>query len=316
MGVVAYLTFDLSAYKMIAGRLNAWLLAAAVGTVVLRVFAGGWRLDYLSDGRLGFGGGLRIQLIWDFLAYITPSTVGGGPFVPVVIARERDIPLGEATSIMLFAMLLDQLHFVATIPIIVVCMFYMDVIPPVLGVIGHWSILLFFAGFMLWVLVFGYSTLFKPQLLARFIDLVFRIRFLQRFRDRALHVMTDFQAQARALRSRGPGYFAKGFALTIVPWISRYALMVLIAWSIFPALDRLLALVRAAALTLSSVALPSPGGAGGVEALYAAFYGPPLLPATLVVPTLLVWRLLSYYAFIVVGSYFALRHLRGQTVGR
>ena len=309
-GLVTYLTFDLSAYQTIGRRVNLWLVAAAIATVVARVFFGGWRLDYLADGRLGLAGGLRIQLIWDFLATVTPSTVGGGPFVPVVIARERAIPLGQATSVMLFAMLLDQINFLITIPIILICMHFMDVIPSVLGSVGYWSILLFFSGFMIWVLAFAYGTLFKPQVLTKVVESVFRVRFLQRFRAGALRVMRDFQNQARLLRSRRSGFYVKGFALTVVPWMCRYALMVFVAWSIYPALDRVLAFVRAVALNLSSIALPFPGGAGGVEVLYAAFYGPPILPNPLIAPTLLVWRLLSYYLFIVVGSYFAFRHIK------
>lgn len=309
-GVVTYLTYDPRAFHLIGRRLNGWLLLAAIGTVLARVGFGAWRLDYLAAGRMGFRGGLRIQLIWDFLAYVTPSTVGGGPFVPVVVARERPIPLGEATSIMLFAMLLDQLGFVLTMPVILVSMHYLEVIPGVLGDVGYWSIVLFFAGFTVWVLLFGYGTLFRPRLLSKVVNAVFGIRWLRRFRRRAVGVMGDFQDQARMFRSRSAGFYAKAFVLSFLPWLSRYALMVFIVWSVYPMVDKLLALLRAAALNLSSVALPTPGGAGGVEALYVAFFGPPLVPGSLVAPTLLAWRLLSYYLFIVVGSFFAMRHLQ------
>lgn len=312
LAVVAHFTYDPGAFDDVGERLNPWLLAAAVATVATRVFFGGWRLDYLSHGRLGLGGGLRIQIIWDFLAYITPSTIGGGPLMPAVISRERSIPFGEATSIMLFAMLLDQITFAVTILVLLVCMNAMEVIPDVLGAVGYWSILLFFAGFLIWVSLFAYGTVFKPHLLARVAGVVLRIRILDKYRDRLRGAVGDFKDHARLLRSKPLGFYFRGFVLTLLPWLSRYALMVLLAWSVYPGLDVVLAAVRAAALNVATIGLPLPGGAGGVEALYAAFYGPPMLPEQLVAPTLLAWRLLSYYAFIVVGSYFAMRYIRGR----
>ena len=309
LGVIAYLTYDPSAYAYIAPRVNLWLVIAALGTVLTRVFFGAWRLRFISHGHLGWASGTRIQLIWDFLAYVTPSTLGGGPFVPFFIARERRMPVGEATSVILFAMLLDQVWFAVTIPLLLLSGRYAEIIPDVIGIVGYWSITVFFAGFMIWVLVFAYGTLVRPATIAWAITTALRLPLLRRFRQRAIDAMEDFQARARLLRSQSAGFYLKGFILTLLPWLSRYALVVLIIWSVFPELDVVLAFLRTIALSLASTALPLPGGAGGVEALYVLFLGAPLVPGAIVTPTLLAWRILSYYLFLVTGTFLLTRYL-------
>jgi uncharacterized protein (TIRG00374 family) len=118
------------------------------------------------------------------------------------------------------------------------------------------------------------------------------------------------QQGAQMLRSQRPGFYVKGAILTLVPWISRYALSLFIIWSVYPGVDKLLVFLRSIALNLGSLAMPTPGGAGGVEGLYLLFLGPPLIPEALVAPTLLVWRLLSYYLFIILGLFVTLHYVQ------
>ena len=81
-------------------------------------------------------------------------------------------------------------------------------------------------------------------------------------------------------------------------------------------LDVLLTLARTAAMTLGSLVIPTPGGSGGVEGLYALFLGPPIMPKFLVAPTLLVWRLLGYYIFIALGGYLTMHRVRAEIRAR
>jgi hypothetical protein len=68
------------------------------------------------------------------------------------------------------------------------------------------------------------------------------------------------------------------------------------------------------AMTLSSLVLPTPGGSGGLEGLYALFIGP-LIPEALVAPTLFAWRFLGYYIFIALGAYLFLHQVRNLGPG-
>ena len=306
---VTYATFDVEAFRPFLRDLRAGWLVAAVATVVGRVAFGAWRLRHVSGGAIGWGAGARDQVVWDFFAYVTPSAVGGGPFLVAYLARDRQLGLGEATSVVLFAMLVDQVLFALTIPALLVAAVSVDVFPPALGVAGSWALVAFFGGYLVWVAALAYGTLVRPDHLARVVGAVFRWRPLRRFRGRAHGAMADLAERARSLRAQTGAFYAKAFALSAVPWICRYLLAVFVIWSVYPAADGALAFLRAAALQIGSVAVPTPGGAGGVEGLYVLFLGPPLQPAALVAPTLLVWRVLSFYVFIAAGLALVGRHL-------
>ena len=312
LGVLAGIgvaTFDLEAFRPFLGDLRAGWLVAALATVVGRVVFGALRLRWVSDGRIGLRAGVRDQVVWDFLAYVTPSAVGGGPFLVAYLARDRQLGLGEATSVVLFAMLIDQVLFALTIPALLVAALHLEVFPTAMGAVGAGALVAFFCGYLVWVAALAYGTLVRPDHLARVVGAVVRWRPLRRFRGRADAAMSGMAANARGLRSRSAAFYAAAFALSAVPWICRYLLAVFVIWAVTPAADGVLIFVRSAALQLGSVAVPTPGGAGGVEGLYALFLGPPLTPAAVVAPTLLVWRALSFYVFIAAGLALVARHL-------
>ena len=313
LGVIGYFTFEPETFGQML-HINPWLLAAAGLTVVLRVFFGTWRLHHVSHGRLGWLGALRGQLAWDFFSNVSPSTIGGGPFASAYIARDNRLPLGEATSIMLFAMLLDQIWFALAIPTILGLGFYLEIIPNSLGAVGSWTATVYFLVFLSWVLIFGYSTLVRPHLLEKLVDHVCRIKGLRRFRERALHEMRQLQRHAHILRTRPLGFYVKGFLLSLFTWFNRYLLVVFIIWSVYPSLDKLLVLLRTITLLLGAVVLPTPGGAGGIEGLYVLLLGP-LIPHALLAPTLLTWRLLGYYIFIALGAYLTIHQVH-KTIRR
>jgi|SRR5690554_2004409 uncharacterized protein (TIRG00374 family) len=310
--VIGYYTFDLDQFSQFIAQLNPWILTAAIGTVVLRVLFGGWRLRYVSNGRLNFSSSIRGQLAWDFFSNVTPSAIGGGPFAAFYIAGDRRIPVGEATIIMLFSMLLDQLWFAVLIPALLVASLFIPVFPEALGSVGMAAFVLLFLGMLTWVVGFGYAILFRPELFHKFADLIFRMRWLRRFRHRVGREMGQLQYRAKILRQQPPRFFLYGFLLTAGVWLSRFLLPVLIIWSVYPEVDQVLAFFRTLMMTVGSMVLPTPGGSGGIEGLYVLFLGPPLIPKAITAPTLLTWRLLGYYLFLALGVYLSMHQVQKQ----
>lgn len=306
LGVIAAFTFDPDEMGAMISDLDPWMMFAAVITVCVRIAFGGWRLSHVSYGRLSLAAGLRGQLAWDFASNITPSLVGGAPLAAVYVSRDTRIsknptvPVGEVGAFVLFVMLLDQCWFALMAPVVLASAAFMEVIPSSLGSVGMITTVLYLVLFMSWTVLFGYGTLFRPELLERLFDRVFRFRLLRRFRERVTHEMAEYRARAGVIRSQPLSFYVKGFALTGGTWIARYLLAVFIIASVVPDLDLVLAGIRSIAMTLGSLVLPTPGGAGGIEGLYVLFFGS-LMPRAYVVPTLLIWRLLAYYVFVAVG---------------
>lgn len=312
LGGIGYTTFDADALQKMIQRVDVMILCAAVLATVGRVAAGGWRLHFVSQGRLDLLSGIRGQLAWDFFSSVTPSAIGGGPVTAFYIARDRGITVGEATAFMLFSMLLDQIWFLIAIPLLFAASLAVPVIPASIGSVGLWSVLAYFGVLMTWAGLFAYTMLVRPHLLERLAERVFNIRYLRRFRERVLAEMRTFADRAHHLRAQPPSFYVKGVGITALTWMGRYVLIFLVVRSVYAQADGLLLVLRTAAMTLLGLILPTPGGSGGVEGLYALFIGP-LMPSALMAPTLLTWRLLGYYVFIALGAYLFLHQVRKGT---
>ena len=311
LGAVAAFTFEPGAFWTFARAVNPWLLAGACLLSAVRVFFGGWRFRFVSGGRLGLAEGVRGQLAWDFLSNLTPTAVGGGPIAIVYLARDQNIPIGEASAFMLFSMVLDQLFFALSIPLLLVASSFFNVFPDLAGGWGHWTFFALFSGLLLWAALFTYATLFRPYLLRRLAGWLFSFRPLRRFRHRVVREATRFAERAHLMREASVGFYAKSFLLTLGVWAGRILLAVVVIWSVYPALDVGLATLRSAAILLCGLVMPTPSGAGGLEGLYALLLGP-LMPQALMAPTLLVWRFLGYYVFLALGVYLSFHQTRQE----
>ena len=312
---IGYFTFDVDAFWRMVREMQPWPFAAALLVTLARVVFGGWRLHFISRGRLSLMEGTRGQLAWDFFSNVTPSAIGGGPVATLYVAKDRGIPVGEAMAIMLFSILMDQLWFALSIPVVLATSFVLEVIPASIGSVGLWTFVVVFVGMLAWAALFAYATLFRPHLLVRLADWTTSWPYLQRFRDRVMREMRTFTRRARRLRSQPATFYIKGFLLTAVTWMGRYLLVLFVVRSVYSGVESLLLLFRTAAMTLLGLAMPTPGGSGGLEGLYALFLGP-LMPDALVAPTLLTWRLLGYYLFIALGAYLFTHQIHRLYAGK
>lgn len=312
--VIGYFTFEPDMFLRTAQALNPWIMIGALATVGLRILMGGLRLSYVSHDKLSFLGGIKGQLAWDFASNITPSLVGGAPMAAYYIAKSNrvddraPIRIGEVTAFMMFILLLDQAWFTLSVPVLLIAAVFMEVIPSSAGAVGSYTASTYFILFMVWTVLFGYATLYRPQLLGKIADGICRIWFLRRFRSRVRQEMEEYKERAKRLRSQPVSFFVRGLTLTGMTWFSRYLLVVFIVWSVFPDVNHLLLFMRSIAMTISALILPTPGGAGGVEALYALYYTS-MMPTIFLAPTLLIWRFLGYYIFLGIGVIMSTHHV-------
>lgn len=302
LGIIGYVTFEAAAFRDLLQYVRPGLLMGAGVVACARVGIGGWRMRYVSQGRLGMGGGTRGQLAWDFFSSITPTVLGGGPVAAFYVARDEDMMIGDAAALMFFCMLLNQLWFSVAIPVVLGASAVVDLIPAAAGTVGRQGLVLSLAGLFIWSFVFAYATLVRPHLLVRGAGWLSQWPFLRRYRERIMREMRSYFRRARRLGRQSVAFYVWGFFLTALIWLTRYALVVLIVRSVHAGGDALLLFLRSAAMMLVSLLMITPGGSGGIEGLYALFIGP-LIPEVLLAPTLLAWRLLGFYVFIGIGAF-------------
>lgn len=315
LGVILYFTWEPGTLGQMARGLNAGLLWLAFGMVGVRILLGGSRLRYISHGTISLIGGMRGAIAWDFMSAVTPSAVGGAPLAAYFVAKDNRIPVGEATAIMLFSMLMDQIWFAVSIPLILLSSAYIDVFPPALGAAGAGTLSAYFIGMMLWACFFAYATLIRPEILERVATWLVRLKWLRRFEGRVRRELVELRRRAAVLRGQPPRFFVAGFLWSAGIWLTRYVTLLLIVLSVYPLVDSFTFIVRTGAMMLTAMAVPTPGGSGGIEGLYVLFLAP-LIPKAIVGPTLLTWRLMAYHFFIAVGFVMTALAVRRRFAGR
>ena len=312
LAVILYVTYEPGTLGEMARDVNGGLLWLAFGMVGLRILLGGSRLRYISQGTVTLLGGIRGAVAWDFMSAVTPSAVGGAPLAAYFVAKDNDIPVGEATAILLFSMLMDQIWFAFSIPLVLFATIYIDVFPPALGAVGAGTITAFFIGMMGWAVFFAYATLIRPEILERVATWIVRLKWLKRFEGRVRRELVQLRRQAAVLRGQPPRFFVFGFLWSAGVWLSRYATLLFVVLSVYPALDAFTFFVRTGAMVLTSMAVPTPGGSGGIEGLYLLFLAPLISKKWLVGPTIITWRLMEYHLFIAVGSVMTAFAVKGR----
>ena len=307
--IVSFVTdFQVSDLRLFAERLNPGWLLAAVAMLALRIVFGGLRLTAVSSGRLSVADGVRGQIAWDFFSNVTPSAVGGGPFTAAFVARDRGIPIGESFAILLFAMLVEQFWTLfSTLVVLGLLVAGYPILPPEVGLAGRVALGVFAAVTAIWTGLMTTALLRRPDWIDRGVEAISRWPLVRRRGARIRAEGHTRAARARVLGGPGPRFYLRGFVLASLSWIARYQMLVFLVWSVDPSADGPLVFLRYLALTMATMTLPTPGGAGGAEGFFALFIGPLVAPAALVTPLLIVWRLLGYYLFLVLGLPLAFR---------
>ena len=313
LGLILYFTYEPGAWQTLRASLRPSFFALALVALAAQLLLGGLRLRHISHRLISLRGGIRAQLAWDFMSAVTPSAIGGAPFASLYVARDNDMPVGQATGLMLFSMLMDQVWFATTIPVIFLATASIDIFPPSLGDAGAGGLSFYFVLIMLWAVFFAYATVVRPEIIEKVTGWLMRLKVLRRFEDRVMEEMEKLKAQARVLRGQPLRFYLIGYFLSAGVWLCRYFVVLFIAWSVVPTLDAVEFVFRTIAMWLTALAIPTPGGSGGMEALYMLFLAP-LMPKSIAGATLFVWRLLAYHLLIVLGLFLTSHTIREALV--
>ena len=314
LGVILWATYEPGAFGAVRDTFSPLVFLGAVGALGVQIVAGGMRLRHVSGGAFSRVGGLRAQLTWDFMSAVTPSAMGGAPFAAFFISRENRTPYGEVTAIMLFTMLMDQVWFAVLIVVLYLSAIWVPVFPTGLGAAGIGTVAIYLGGMLVYIGFFAYATLFRPDLIERLANGVVRLKWLRRFGPTVRRESRRLRQQAQTLRGKPAAFYVKGAAYTALYWAGRYGVVFLVALSFWREFRHVLFVLRTAGMWLAGLAMPTPGGSGGIEALYV-FYLAPLLPPGYGGAALLTWRALAYYFVLVLGFFVAGGAVRSLLAG-
>lgn len=298
MGLVIYLTYTPGVLEHLKPkRLPGLFIALAVSGARLAFSAA--KIRYLSEKTLGWMASFRVMLSWDFTSSVTPSTIGGAPMATYALTKEG-YKLGQSTAIILYSVLLDQLWFALAVPILLFAGLYYEVIPSNIGMVGEASMLLLYAGLLTYAGLMAYGVLRNPNAIKKVVCTVFKLPLLRRWRDKVVEEAEHLVQYSDELREKPASFLLKAFFLSTMSWLARVALPTIVVLSLLPA-NEILSVLRSLAMNLAFLIMPTPGGSGGVEGLFALFQGPLIDRKAFIGLAVFLWRIISYYISIGLG---------------
>lgn len=309
MAAVIYYTYTPGVFQHLAPKRMPGLGIALVVSF-LRVWFTAAKFRVLSEKVVSWMGAFRIVLSWDFTSAVTPSTIGGAPMATYAMTKEG-LNLGEATAIILYSVLLDQIWFAIAIPILLVSGIFYEVVPPESGMLGEASMLVLYVALLSYASLLAYGVLINPSAIKKVVKMVFKLPILNRYQEKINAEAEHLESYAQQLRKKPASFLLKAFFYSTMSWMARIALPTIVILSLLPA-PEILSALRSLAMNLTFLVVPTPGGSGGVEGLFVLFQGPLFFVSdslisepvrkSLIGLALFLWRIISYYLSIGAGA--------------
>ncbi len=298
MGLLIYFTYSPGLFDRLYWNRTPGLFIALF-VVGLRIWFLSAKIRYLSEERLSWIASLRVVLCWEFTSSVTPSTIGGGPMATYVMTREN-LSLGQSSAIVIYGIMLDQLLLVFVIPVLFAVGIFLPVVPENAGWAGHGAMFLVYMMLLSYALFLTYGVFRNPAILKRTVNIVFSLPILRKNRYKIAREAEQLEAYSHELRKKPNSFVYKAFGLSTLAWLAKVSLPGIVVLSFVPA-DVALSFLRSMAMTLAGMFMPTPGGSGGVEGLYALFMGPLMERREFLGIAVFMWRLISFYVLVGAG---------------
>lgn len=300
MGIVIYLTYTPGVLEHLKPKRLPGL-GIAILVTLLKIYFSAAKIRYLADNVIDKMAAVRIALTWDFASAVTPSTIGGAPVATFAMTREG-IQLGQSSAIMLYSVLLDQFWYAIAVPILLVSGIYFEVLPNEIGLVGNVTMVLIYTGLLLYGAILAYGLLINPAAIKKVIRVLFKLPFLRKYEDKVNEEADNLESYSKLLKKKPYTFVLKAFYLSTMTWLCKIALPVIVVLSLLPANEILLSL-RSLAMNLAFLVIPTPGGSGGVEGLFAIFLGPLIDRKAFIGLAVFAWRVITYYSSIGLGIF-------------
>ena len=319
IGYMVYAEFNPKAFSAINFTTSTifWLIVAAL-LMAGRDLGYMIRIRLLSDNHLSWRQAFRIIMLWEFTSAVTPSAVGGTS-VALLFVHKEGISIGKSSAIVMATSFLDEIYFIVFAPIIFL-IFGKSELFNIQGSAGLIQSLYTIAlvGYFIklaYTILLTYGLFYNPKGLKWLIVNIFSIRYLRKWRYSMTLIAGEIMMSSKNLRSRPASFWIKTFGATCFSWTSRYLVVNALLLAFFAMHDQLLIFSRQMVMWIMMLVTPTPGGSGFAEYLFTVFLGD-LIPVAsdlqkgLSIAFAFIWRLISYYPYLIIGALILPRWLK------
>lgn len=285
-----------------------WLLIT-FGVLAARDAGYVYRIRHLTHRALSWRQSLDVIMIWELASCVMPSAVGGTTVATFIIGKEG-VPLGKSLAYVMVTAMLDNLYYVVLVPLVIV--FAGDGLYPHEAVPGafittlklffgiSYLLVLFYSGLML------YGLFVNPRAVRRLIVRVFSIRWLRKRRNWAYLQGQEMVLASDVLRGSGWRYWLRAALSTAFVWTARYMVIncIIAAFTHTSPAAHVLIFSRNLIYKVVLLVAITPGGAGIAETAFPTFFSRFIGTPTMVNVVVFLYRVATYYLYLVLGSFF------------
>ena len=281
-----------------------WIVLAFL-CMVGRDFAYMLRIRILTKKQLTWKKAFNVILLWEFASALSPGVVGGATVAMFILNKEK-INLGRSTSIVMITALLDNLFFILLIPF-VFCFISSDMLFPNATWVDKSIALVFWGGFgiiaLVCVLLF-LSVFVFPKGIGQLLYKLCHIPFLRKFQGKMVSLQNDLHLTSTEMKQENKRFWLGSFGATLLSWTCRYLVIncVLAAFLPITFFNHIFILGKQLVLWIFMLISPTPGASGIAEFAFGELMGEFSSSILLIVALAVIWRLISYFPYLIIGS--------------
>ena len=277
------------------------------------------RLRVLTDGGISWRKLFQIIMLWEFSSAVTPSAIGGTG-VAVFFLYKEGYSAGRSTAIVMATSILDELYFILMFPLLFIIIGSTDMFStdgkPVIHFTDLFNNRYFYFAAIGYLIKFSYTSLlfyglfFNPLAIKKLLVLIFRLPLIRKWKSGAVKAGDDIIESSEVLKKKTFKFWLRAFGATFFSWTARYwvvnflllALIVGIPGFVIDIYDHFIIFGRQLVMWIMMLVLPSPGGSGFAEWIFQD-YLKDFIPVGFVVIVAFIWRLISYYPYLIIGVF-------------
>lgn len=274
------------------------------------------RIRLLTEKKLSWYRSFLVIMIWEFASALSPGVVGGAAVAMFILNREQ-IPMGRATALVVITAFMDNLFFVLCVPIIAFFVGHAIMFADFSGKLSGSLVSIFWMGYGLIVLIsllLFLSLFYYPKLIKNVLLLFARLPFIRKYKERLSNTGDEIIITSKEFRGKKKSFWFSVFGATLLSWTGRYMVinMILAAFLSLGFYEHLVVMAKQFALWVIMLISPTPGASGVAEWGFTVLLGGFASSALLISSLAILWRLISYFPYLFIGSVLMPRWLKGK----
>lgn len=306
---LAYRQFDLATFLKIewTGHVFAWI---GVGILLLlaRHYFLSLRLKRLSGDHFSLWKSIELIFIWEFSSAVSPTSLGGSIVAFFMLAQEK-LSAAKTATIVIYTIIIDTIFFVTVIPLSIILFGGLAVRPGALSFAdtGAWGVTLLTLtlAMCLYGSFFFYGMFVDPRRLKWLLIKFTSTKWTRKYRQRAAETGDEIILSSKEIRSKGWTFHFEIALYTVLVWFFRFFILNVLIVAFIPDtswafVDQFLLWLRSVNMYMIMAFSPTPGASGLAEIVFEGFLSD-YLPVGLAIVIALVWRLITYYTYLLGG---------------